>query len=425
MRFRRNILRKHPFGAVVLAAALSACAGDLPTEPFEAFSEAVVQLQQGTDQALANVDETSEDRFLRGVLKETAEGDITKLDQLRIKFDASNPLATNPQTQLPLFLKIEQFKDGTRQMTGVLVSYANLLKTLSAPELLSKDTFDKLTVDLNANANDAITKITQTPSGVGELALFSTLAAESARLYLEQKRRSDLIEILNNNQGTIERFTQHMQDGVKLAANIANQEYDEKFQQVALKMIAGNGPASESVRKTALQELIALDRKFLGDLRTFNSLHEAYGRVSSAHQELARKLSKQEIKLTSTIALLEAGQRLEKNFDQAVVVNKSNAAQAVADQAVALARILEAEADAAQLRAAAAEVEAINANAASDVDPNNAEKRATAEQLQSNASELRALAKIKKTRAEEALSAARVAQQKANEIKTKLLSEIE
>jgi hypothetical protein len=400
-------------------ALLSACAGDVPSEPFQAFSKSLIQLHQGTDQALANIDEMSEDRFLRDALKGTAAGDVTKLEQLRIKISPTDALSWKTE---PLFLKIEQFRDGANQTTGALVSYADLLKALSAPELLSKETFDNLAADLNENANNAITKISGAPPDAGQLALFSTLAAETARRYLENKRRSDLIAVLTENQTTVENFARHMQSGVKIAAKIAANEYDEKFQQISKTMIVGRSPAGEAVRKTALLQLIELDRKYISDLKTFNGLHQAYGQIPGAHRELARKLTDEKLSLTSIIALLETGQRLERNFDQAVAVNKSKAAQAVADQASAQARILEAEADAAQLRATAAEVEAIRAKAQADADPGNAQKRVRADDLRLRASKLQALAKDKKSRAAEAQTVARTAQQQADEIKTRLLS---
>jgi vacuolar-type H+-ATPase subunit I/STV1 len=171
-----------------------------------------------------------------------------------------------------------------------------------------------------------------------------------------------------------------------------------------------------------LQNLIALDREYIDDLGTFSTLHHDYGLIPGAHRDLAQSLSNKELQLTSIIALLEAGRRLERNFDQAVVVNKSREAQAVADQALAQARVLEAEADAAQLRAAAAEVEAINAKAKADVDPGNAQKRAKADDLQRTARELRELARVKQASADEARTAALATQVTANEIKARLLS---
>ena len=402
----------------LLALVLGACAGDIRSEPFRAFSDALAALHQGTDRALATIDQMSEDRFLRQAVEETGAGDPTKVEELRIKMDPDSPLAWRTE---PFFLRIEQFRDGARLTTGALVAYADLLVTLAGPDLLPTEAFDKLSADLNANANDAIARITGGAPDADRLALFSTLAAESARLFLEQRRRSQLRAAVTANQTTVEAFARHMQEGVKIAATIAAHEYDERFQQIALSMIGATGPAPEAVRTRALQDLIALDRKHIAELGTFTALHQSYGRIPGAHLELARALSDHGLELTSIIALLEAGRRLERNFDQAVAVNKSKEAQAVADQALAVARVLEAEADAAQLRATAAEVEAVEARARAELDPGDARKRAIADDRQRSARELRDLARTRKASAEDARAAALTSQQVANEIKTKLL----
>jgi len=123
-----------------------------------------------------------------------------------------------------------------------------------------------------------------------------------------------------------------MQKGVKVAASIASHEYDENFQEHSRRMATSTVPASEATRRAELQSLIVLGRKHIQQLRTFNSLHQAFGRISSAHEELTKAVSVRELELTSTVALLEAGKRLEANYDRALVANKSKAAQAVADK---------------------------------------------------------------------------------------------
>jgi hypothetical protein len=416
------VSRSNRLCLLLLLSLLGACAGKVPPEPFDKFSLALVKLDAGTEDAFARFDQMSEDRFLREAVEETGAGDPDhKVEKLRIKIDSTDPFAWRVEPGL-LFLKIEQFKTGAKQMTEALVSYSNLLKELASPELIPVETFDQLAADLNANANDAITTISQESPDADQLALFSTLAAESARLYLEHKRRSDLITALTENQSTVERFATHMQQGVETMADIAAQEYGVEYQEIASNFFQGTSLATEIVRKQTLQNLIALDREYIDDLGTFSTLHHDYGLIPGAHRDLAQSLSNKELQLTSIIALLEAGRRLERNFDQAVVVNKSREAQAVADQALAQARVLEAEADAAQLRAAAAEVEAINAKAKADVDPGNAQKRAKADDLQRTARELRELARVKQASADEARTAALATQVTANEIKARLLS---
>ena len=400
-----------------LTLCLIGCAA-VPQEPFQAFGESTLQLHEGTDSALDSIDTMSETRFLREALEQTQAGDPTKIFDLRIEIDPNNSLAW--QTK-PLFLKIEQFRDGMRQATSALVSYSELLTRLASPELLPKETFDKLTDDLNANAFDAISKVSDTPPDAGSVALFSTVAAEAARAYLESRRQGALFDALKENQAAIDDFTDLLQAGVKIAATITAHEYDEQFQTHFREMVTDSGVAPEAVRRNAIVSLIDLDRAHIDQLTTFSRLHQAFDRVPGAHRNLTDALSKPGTSLTSVIALLEEGKRLEANYDRAVKSNRATSAQTIADMAIAQARVLEAEADAAALRASAATVDAIRAQAEAEADPDNVEKTNKAKTLSEQAEGLETSAEQKKANAAEARRAADDAQRQANEIKQKLL----
>ena len=404
---------------IAALALLTGCAG-VAVEPFQAFAESTRQLHQGTDTALATIDEMSEDRFMREALEQTGASKTGKVLALRITTTEADPLAWSEES-LPLFLQVERFRDGARQTTAAVVSYAELLVRLASPELLSIETFDQLTEELNANAFDALSAISGSSPGEEQVALFSTLASEAARQYLETRRKAALEDALTTNQETIQHFTAQMQGGVKIAASISVQEYDERFQELALKMTTSSGPASESTRRAALESLIALDRKHIQQLNTLKSLYQAFGRIPNAHTELVKSMSDPGLSLTAIPALADSGRRLETNFDQAVASNKVKAIQAIADKAIAQATVLEAEAGAAELRASVAEADAVRARAELDADPNNVQKMKLADGLEARAMELAELAKAKRARAVEARLAADAAQQKANQMTRKIL----
>ena len=403
--------------AILLSTLLVGC-GSIPLEPFQAFSKSAVQLHQGTEKALADVGNVSGQQFLIKAVKETGERNPEKMEQLRLQIDDTDPLSWKTDA---LFLKIDQFQDGANQLTGAFVSYAELLARLASPDLLPTETFDKLTDELNANASDALAKITRKNPDSEQVALFSTIAAEATRAYLESKRQSELENALKANQAAVDTFVGHMQEGVKIAAQITADQYSDQFQALALQMITPAGPAPESTRRTLLQNMITLDRKHIAQLGTLNDLYQAFGRIPSAHEELIRAVSNKTLSLTAINALFEAGKRLEANYDRALVVNKSKAVQAAADEALAQARLLEAEADAAKLRAATVKAEAITARAQANADPTNANKKAIAEKLEKQAEELAVLAKTKKADADNAAQAASDVQHTADQIKRKLL----
>ena len=79
---------------------------------------------------------------MRDVLERTGEGNLNKLEQLRIEMQPN----TFSLKSLPLFMLIEQFQEGARMSTGALVNYAQFLERLASPELLPQETFDKLDI---------------------------------------------------------------------------------------------------------------------------------------------------------------------------------------------------------------------------------------------------------------------------------------
>jgi hypothetical protein len=394
--------------------------------PFDSFSESVVELQKGTDKLLASIETMSTERFMREALSTTAAKDPTKVEQLRIKIP-ENPSGNIPKNVLawspaPLFMHMEQFREGANRSTGMLVTYSQFLARLASPELLPKETFDALAGELNSNAYDAIFTIRNKPPDEEKVALFSTVATEIARIYLDSQRRSELIKALKANQATVEAFATQMQSGVEIAALALWNEYDEKFQLYFKSMITSSGPASESVRRKAIQDLIALDRQHIQQVSHLYSLHQDFGQIPNAHNELARALENPKLPLSSIITLLEAGKRLGSTYEQSLASNKAKAAQAIADKTNAQADMLEAESEIAQLRASSAKVRAVKARAEAEEDPSNEEKKLRAEELESRAQELQEEADRKKARAEEAQRAANEAQAQADEIKRKLLS---
>ena len=404
--------------AWILCALLNGC-GTVKPAPFQAFSQTVQQLKVGTDKALEVNESMSSDRFLREALQTTAKGDPKKVNQLRLPIDATKPFSFGT-TSIPLFMKAQQFRQSTTQAIGVFTSYSDLLLRLSSPELLPRETFDKMALDLNANAYDAALATSNEIPDQEKVALFSTIAVALTREYLESKRRSKLVDALTANQPTVDNFAQHMRNGVQIAATHAAQEYDEESQELFEKMTTRTGPAPEPVRREAIQQLIELDRKYIQQLSVLQSLHGAFGQIPNAHAELVKAIENDDSKLPTTVGLFEEGKRLESLYDRSLAVNKGKAAQAIADRATALADKLDAEAEAAQLRADRAIADALKAKSVAEADPSDERKKARADETRERAEKLKDGALVIKKKAAEARTSTNEAQKQVDEIKKKL-----
>jgi hypothetical protein len=404
--------------AWILFLLLTGC-GTVKPAPFQAFSQSVQQLKVGTDKALEVNESMSSDRFLREALQTTAKGDSKKVNQLRLPIDATKPFSFGTNS-IPLFMKAQQFRQSTTQAIGVFASYSDLLVRLSSPELLPRETFDKMALDLNANAYDAALATSNEIPDQEKVALFSTIAVALTREYLESKRRSKLVDALTANQPTVDNFAQHMRAGVQIAATHAAQEYDEESQELFEKMTTRTGPAPEPVRREAIQQLIELDRKYIQQLSVLQSLYGVFGQIPNAHTELVKAIENNDSKLPRTVGLFEQGKRLESHYDNSLAVNKVKAVQAIADRATALADKLDAEAEATQLRADRAIADALKAKSIADADPLAEGKKTRADETRERAEKLKDEALAIKKKAAEARTSANEAQKQADEIKKKL-----
>ena len=411
-------VRRHRTLFYLLLALVSGC-GTVKPEPFQAFSQSVQQLKIGTDKALETNESMSSDRFLREALQTTAKLDDRRVEQLRLAVDSKNPFALGKST-IPLFMSAEKFRQSAAQALGVFASYSDLLVRLSSPELLPRATFDKMTENLNANAYDAALAVNDKIPDPKEVALLSTVTVALTREYLESKRRSKLVEALTASQPTVDAFADRMRMAVSIAARNAAQEYTEEFQELYRKLISGAVAAPEAVRREVIHDLIELDRKYIQQLAILQSLYNAFGQLPTAHSELIKAAENNDFTMTTVVAVLEEGKRLEGLYDKSVAVNKVKAAQALADRSTALADKLDAEAESAQLRADRAATEAEKAKGLADANPSDIEKKTRATELQELAKKLKDEADAAKKKAADARVSAREAQKQADEVKKKL-----
>jgi len=408
---------KRTMAAIVVL--LTAGCASVPVAPFQAFSQSLVELNQGSDKALADLVPLSENRFKRELAAELEEGagegeEESLLESMQIATDPSTPFTLKAA---PLFLKMEQFKMGVNQVTGSLVTYSQLLLQLADPELLSQETFDDLATDLNAHAFNAMSTMNTDPSeqAQSDVALFSQLAIAATQAYLQSERKDDLIDAIEANQAGVANLAKEMQRAVVIIAQATVNEYMADYLVLARKVIV------KSTRERAIDELISLNRNHIRQIKTLHALHQAYGKIPAAHAELAKAVAEPKRELSTIINVMETGKRLQAGYDQALAANKAESAQAKADRASAQADALEAEAEAAALRSATANLAAVHARIEADADPDNEDKERVAKELEEAAKALKEEAEKKKASARELRAAADIVQQRADEIKKRLI----
>lgn len=407
-------VRKSCSLSVALLVVLTACKTIDPA-PFVAFSTSVQTLQSSMSTSLTTTLAPMEQRYVSEVTTASAEEFLASASPLKLSVAKSEAEQGNgdafswspsagsaePAQPLPLFLQAERFRMGMDALNASLVKYAQLLVQLTSSDLITKEQFSQLSADLNTNTVSALTAITGGSPDPGAVALFSTVAGEAARQFIESRRRDDLLAALTANQPVIDGLGAQGQKAARYLAYARSNDYQDDAQSLLRGALAADG---EDARRAQVEALISLDRAHMDAMETLRAVSDAYGAVPAAHRDLLGGVKSGEVTLSSIEALYVDAKRLDGLYSNSRVANQARADQATADALQARAAALVSEAEAARKKA-----KKVRAAAQSEADP-QAKAR-----LSEQATKLEGRAKKLEAAAEVANQAATVAIAKAAE----------
>jgi hypothetical protein len=392
----------------------------IPVEPFEKFSNSIKALEQGSNKALVEIIPMSEVRFKRDLISDIEEKRLESISKLIIDIDAEDPFKV---PTVPLFLKAEQFKISVSRVNQVWVAYSNLLLQLASPDLISEEEFKQMSTDLNANALSAIGAI-KSSSDDGDAknaALFSEIGMSLAKNYLENKRESELAQILRENQVNVDEFVSAMHSAIITMMQFSAQEFTSKQASLSRTLISdissNTGNKNDNKIDKAIDSLIDLNRDYLNQVSTLQSLTNAYSKISTAHASLSTIVDSSNLSLKSISELMEAGSKMHTSYEQKLAVNKASMVQAQADTAAAEANLLELKSQEAVLAASTAKFEYTKSLVAVKNNPGDNGLKAASDALKIKAEELQLKANDLVAQALEIRTAANTVIEKAKALK--------
>jgi hypothetical protein len=293
----------------ILSLMLAFGCSTVNPQPFSRFSDSVQELRKGADAALQFNDEENRAWFLEKSARDI--GDPT------LGADAIKGLAIKGEEfswhmePTPLFMASKRFRKGVYRLNTVLINYSELLRSISASELVDVKEFETLAADLNANLKSAAKSMKMDLSeGVGKgIAIFSVAASTAARLAVESKRKHKLIEALKKNQEQIGILSAKLQGAALIAAENLWDIYED-HKRILFKQLFDVKDKPESQRKKMVEEFLAWNEDFVHRLNVLESIHDAYGALPNAHRELAEALEKPDTSLEAINELFEHGKHL-------------------------------------------------------------------------------------------------------------------
>lgn len=305
------MILRTPLALIGLLLFCASCTS-VNTAPFEKFSTAAQQLQQGADAAFSTGAAWSE----TGYVAQAAADNTFQFNSLLLSGAGDTWTA---QAQQPLFLEIRQARSALSSANTLLVDYASLLVQLSSGDLVSESTFDQMAKDLNTNTTAVFADLSAVAKGPSaqEIGLFSTAAAEGARLYIEHKRQGDLLKVINDNQAAIASLSQWCQAGLAHLAADLQTSYSNQTSVLGSKF-GSLGPAKAenlSAREALIQQQVQLNDNFSGTEDTISALQLSYTALPKAHADLAKAIEKPGTTLDGIESLYTEARRLQ-SLDQ-------------------------------------------------------------------------------------------------------------
>lgn len=297
-------------GFVVLQGILSGCP-PIQHQPFSEFATSIQSLRDGADEALQINYQWSRDRWLKKTMTTIAGGGNAadeSVQQLLLDGVPGDPFGWQMPKE-PLFMKTRRFREGAHRLNTALLDYANLLKELAQPDVLSENQFTQLTSTLNANVQSAATSLKFEGMTKRDSAMISLAAAELFRQHILNSQRSSLRKAIEENQKSIESLAKLGVEATRIAALHLRQEYEYRSLKTALKLAPPNQPSTQS-----LESLLQLNERYIELQSILRTLHDTYIALPGAHRELASAVARPSLDLTWIRSVYENGRRLQRLY---------------------------------------------------------------------------------------------------------------
>lgn len=294
------------------AAAITALTGcsSVNPGPFRKYAASVREAQIGMDAAMT----TGYDWTRAGFVESFSSDTNSRFGDLLLDLGEGYAWTWN---KAPVHLSVKQARSALGELNATFVAYADLLVKLADNELVGVDTFDQLARDLNRNAGAAL-KALQIETPGEDRALFSTVAAQFARRYLEHKRRAYLRDAISQNQTNIEWYAAQCVSLIKTMRGTTKAYYT--LRAGAYNKTWENTTAGRRAEVT--DKMLKLNEQYADTLHVFEELERAYRGLPRAHADLKKGLDDARFDLNGIQELYSSGKRMQRLYEE---LRKANA----------------------------------------------------------------------------------------------------
>lgn len=211
----------------------------------------------------------------------------------------------------PIYLKVKQTRAALADLSYSFSEYARLLSRLAGRSLVSVEAFDQLTKDLNNNASAAMTSLNVAVPKEG-VAVFSTAAAQAARLYIEKKRQSYLKKAIEENQSSVQSYSDFCLSLIQTIRGTLKTYYVERMQPIKANWETSKG--KDRLKKT--EAMLSLNEQLVDELRVLQELEETYKALPQANRDLATAIENPQCDMHGVQRLYASARRLQRLYSE-------------------------------------------------------------------------------------------------------------
>lgn len=288
---------------VMVLALLSGCAS-IDSKPFAKYKSAVQEAQTGIDAAMSVNYNWTRSGFIEGF----ASDPDAKFSRLIIK---PGPGYDWSLTAPPLYLTVKQTRAALAGLNEAFAEYVDLLGQLAARDLVSTDKFEQMAKDLNKSVRKATT-VLNVKAPPEEVALFSTVATEFARLYIENKRRGHLHAAIQVNQPNVENYAGLCISLIHTIRGSMKAYYNDRIEPIKLAWNASPGEK----RQKYTEAMLILNEQFADGMRVLQELETTYRALPKAHADLAKAIQQPKLNLEGIQELYSSAKRLQRLYGE-------------------------------------------------------------------------------------------------------------
>jgi hypothetical protein len=301
--------------SLLLLIFLSGCKAPDP-KPFQDYAAAVHGAGDNMELALSRDTDWSREKYIISVLNNSVKLRETALLDKKGPFNVVFPVVNGLANQ-PTFYRLQSARLTLIAMNDATKKYVDLLSTLASSDLISPDSFEAMSRDVN-NSFNSIGKTLNAQLPGEALPVLSLATAEVMRAIAEHHRHKALEVILAKSQKPIEQYASLCLKLLRIMDQSLTTDYDAQATMIEdeFSKIAPEKRGTDPDARKLVEQLLQLNTDYLALMNSLVAAKNIYETLPRGHSDLLKSLQNKPTDLAAIKELFSEAQRLKRIYNE-------------------------------------------------------------------------------------------------------------